>query len=105
MAGRQRCSVPPFMPSRALESISMSSDSISGRGVRLLDQRPQLAEQFPLFQRAHIEEHHRPVAEDAAIPLAPAADHQRVVAGQPLDRAERAEIDAVAEQECPGAEV
>lgn len=34
------------------------------RGIRLLDQRPELAEELALFQGGHVEQHHRAVAKE-----------------------------------------
>ena len=73
-------------------------------GVGLLDQGLKLAEQVGLFQRGHVEEHHRPVAEEDRDAVGPRGDGHGV-GRQPVRRAERTEVEAFAHEEGAGLEI
>ena len=73
-------------------------------GIGLLDQGLELAEQVGFFQRRHVEEDDRPVAEEDRDAVGPRGDRHRV-GGQPVRRAQRAEVEPFAHEQGAGFEI
>ena len=77
--------------------------STSARSAGSCNPRLQLAQEFVLLQRLHVEQHDRPIAKQNRRPAAAHAQHQRPAA-QPLRRAQRPQVDPLADQQGPRGE-